>query len=284
MTPIRTLVDRAAPHPIPTLPATLHKQYGGDLYFPLRADRRPYVVGNFVSSLDGIVSYRIPGKAGGGEISGNNEPDRFIMGLLRASADAIVIGAGTLQATSPSHVWTPEAVYPEAASPYREYRTVVLQKPAPASTVIVSASGVLDLNRPMFRRPSPPIRILTTAKGGDRLRDAGVDSLPAAEVIVLGDSGGTVSLTAILHFLHADCGVRLLLHEGGPTLFGQFVAAGLIDEFFLTVAPQIVGSSTARPRPTMVWGSDFLPETAPWVRLLSVKQSGEHLFSPICAI
>lgn len=278
MTPIRTLVDRAAPHPIPTLPAILHEQYGGDLYFPLRNDRRPYVVGNFVSSLDGIVSFRIPGKSGGGEISGNNEPDRFIMGLLRASADAIVIGAGTLQATSPNHVWTPEAVYPEAASLYREYRTVVLHKPAPALTVIVSASGALDLNRPMFRRSSPPIRILTTAKGRDRLRDAGAGSLPATEVIVLEDSGGTLGLTAILHLLHEDYGVRLLLHEGGPTLFGEFVAAGLVDEFFLTIAPQIVGSNAERPRPTMVWGSDFLPETAPWVRLLSVKQSGEHLF------
>ena len=68
----------------------------GDLRFPAHHDQ-PYVVGNFVSTLDGVVSFEIPGKSGGGEISGFNEADRFIMGLLRASADAVIVGAGTLR-------------------------------------------------------------------------------------------------------------------------------------------------------------------------------------------
>ena len=51
---------------------------------------RPHVIGNFVTSLDGVVSLGIPGKAGGGEISGFNPHDRMVMGLLRAAADAVV--------------------------------------------------------------------------------------------------------------------------------------------------------------------------------------------------
>ena len=61
---------------------------------------RPHVIGNFVTSLDGVVSLGIPGKAGGGEISGFNPHDRMVMGVLRAAADAVVVGAGTLRASS----------------------------------------------------------------------------------------------------------------------------------------------------------------------------------------
>jgi riboflavin biosynthesis pyrimidine reductase len=56
------------------------------------------------------------------------------------------------------------------------------------------------------------------------------------------------------------------------------VAASLVDEFFLTMAPQIAGRNLERPRPAMVWGTEFLPETAPWLNILGVKQSGDHLY------
>ena len=52
------------------------------------------------------------GKSGGSTISGSNPADRFIMGLLRASADAIIVGAGTLHSVSAKSLWTPEDVYP----------------------------------------------------------------------------------------------------------------------------------------------------------------------------
>src|SRR3954447_24032099 len=78
--------------------------YSGDLRFPAHSDQT-YVIGNFVSTLDGVVSFEIPGESGGGEISGFNKGDRFIMGLLRASADAIVVGAGTLLNTAAGHLW-----------------------------------------------------------------------------------------------------------------------------------------------------------------------------------
>jgi hypothetical protein len=66
---------------------------------------RPYVIGNFVSTIDGVVSFEIPGESGCGDISGFNEADRFIMGLLRASVDAVIVGAGTLREVAPGHLW-----------------------------------------------------------------------------------------------------------------------------------------------------------------------------------
>lgn len=278
MQPIRTLLDADAPQGAPRPPGELLQMYGGDLRFPAAPADAPYLIGNFVSTLDGIVSYRIPGKAGGGEISGHNEPDRFIMGLLRASADAVMIGAGTLHATARGHAWTAASVYPEAAPFYDMYRKVVLGKPQPPCTVVVSASGVVDLDRPMFQSSGLTIRILTTGKGRDRLRAAGATKLPGTELIALAESGGVIDPAAMLAYLRASCGVELLLHEGGPTLFGEFVRAGLVHEFFLTIAPQIAGANPEKPRPTLVWGTEFLPETAPWLRIVTVKQSGDHLY------
>jgi riboflavin biosynthesis pyrimidine reductase len=278
MEPIRTLFDHAASRAEPVLPPELRRSYDGDLRFSPALPDRPHVIGNFVSTLDGVVSFEIPGQAGGGEISGHNAADRFIMGLLRASADAVMVGSGTLHATAPDHLWIPEYMYPDAAEAYRLHRQTVLAKPPYPATVIVSASGVVDLDRAVFRTSGIDVRIVTTSKGRGRLIAAGVDKLGTTEVIVLDDSDLLVPPAAILNFLRTAMGVRLLLHEGGPTLFGQFVAAGVVDEFFLTIAPQIAGRNRQRPRPAMVEGAEFLPGTAPWLRILSVKQSGDHLY------
>jgi hypothetical protein len=57
----------------------LQRLYGGDLSFPEPHGSRPYVIGNFVETIDGVVSFRIPGRSGGGEISGGSDEDRFVM-------------------------------------------------------------------------------------------------------------------------------------------------------------------------------------------------------------
>src|SRR5688572_3516414 len=94
LTPFETLYDTSEGRELP-LPAGLQGLYGS-LHFPVRQDR-PYVIANMVTSLDGVVTLGIPGKAGGKEISGSNMHDRALMGLLRAAADAVVVGAGTLR-------------------------------------------------------------------------------------------------------------------------------------------------------------------------------------------
>jgi riboflavin biosynthesis pyrimidine reductase len=78
--------------------------------------------------------------------------------------------------------------------------------------------------------------------------------------------------SAVLKILADEFGIRLLLHEGGPIVFGQAIAAEVIDELFLTLAPQTVAQ-----RPSIAGETLFLPETAPWFELRSVKQAFDHL-------
>ena len=111
---VQTLVDCDEALAESVLPQKLRELYDGDLHFRTSPPARPFVIANFVSTLDGVVSYQIKGKSGGSTISDSDPADRFIMGLLRASADAIMVGAGTLRDVSAKSLWTPEYVYPEA--------------------------------------------------------------------------------------------------------------------------------------------------------------------------
>jgi len=120
MEPIRTLFAAQPTEPSGTaLPEGLRARYDGNLSFPSAPEERPYCIANFVSTLDGVVSFNLPGQSEGTQISQSNEEDRFIMGMLRASADAIVVGSGTLQAAGPHGFWLPEAVYPAGKDLYQ---------------------------------------------------------------------------------------------------------------------------------------------------------------------
>lgn len=273
---IRTLIDRREASEPSVLPEDLRLFYGGDLRFPPSGPRRPYVIGNFVSTVDGVVSYEIPGKSGGGDISGFDESDRFIMGLLRASADAVMVGSRTLHQTAPEHLFVADRVYPEACDLYACYRSETLKKTAPPLQVVVSGSGRVDLTRAIFLTPGIRTLIVTTQAGGDLLAANGVESLALTEVRPL--EGPIIAPTSILELLHAEYGVSILLHEGGPTLFGRFVADGCVDELFLTVAPQVAGRNKQPPRPGFIAGVEFLPGTAPWLDIISVKARGNHLY------
>jgi riboflavin biosynthesis pyrimidine reductase len=275
---IQTLLDRQDPVNPPVLPDDLRTLYGGDLQFPVSGEGRPHVIGNFVSTLDGVVSFAIPGKAGGGNVSGFNASDRFIMGLLRASADAVIVGAATLAEVSQSHLFAAEYIYRAASDAYGLYRRQILHKPRYPLTVIVSGTGNVDLGRAIFRTPDVRTVILTTDEGRLRLATAGTASLPSTEVRVMKAAGSRLAAGAILELLRHEFGVRLLLHEGGPALFGGFVAEGLVDEFFLTVAPQLAGRNVESRRTGMIAEVEFQPETAPWLNLVSVKRCLDHLF------
>jgi riboflavin biosynthesis pyrimidine reductase len=278
MEPIRTLIDLQGVSPRPLLPDELRMLYGGDLRFPAFSGERPYVVGNFVSTLDGVISFAVPGQSGGGTISGSDAADSFIMGLLRASVDAVVVAAGTVREVSSNHLWLAESIYPKTKDLYADYRQGALQKAGHPLLVIVSGRGRLDLARAIFHTPGTRVLIVTTESGKHQLASIGVNALDSTEVAVLGDAGGLIDPSVILALLRDEFGVRSVLHEGGATLFGYFMAHGLVDEVFLTLAPQIAGRAIERPRPAMVAGVEFLPETAPWFKLVSAKQRGGHLY------
>ena len=120
------------------LPGPLARAYGGDL--SLAGD---CLVANFVESVDGVVA--LPDAAGesGAVVSGGSAADRFLMGLLRACADAVLIGAGTLRA-APGDLWFPESIFPSGAPLYEQARRALGLTERPR-LYVVSGSGTLYL-------------------------------------------------------------------------------------------------------------------------------------------
>ncbi len=275
---VRTLVDCDKEKAEPALPRELRERYDGDLHFSASPATRPLVIANFVSTLDGVVSYDIKGKSGGSTISGSDPSDRFIMGLLRASADAIIVGAGTLRDVSAKSLWTPEYVYPDAKHLYAEYRVSAQHKPEYPLLVIASGTGRLELERAIFRTPAMRTVVITTSAGKDELTRRGAATLGSVEIYALNSSSGSIAPRAILQLLQSQYGVSTLLHEGGPTLFGQFLAAEAVDELFLTLSPQIAGRKGNATRPAVVEGVEFVPDSAPWFQMVSVKEKAAYLY------
>lgn len=275
---VRTLIDCDEEYAESALPQELRQLYDGDLYFRTSSVARPLVIANFVSTLDGAVSYGTKGGSGGSTISGSDPADRFIMGLLRASADAVMVGAGTLQDVRAKSLWTPEYVYPDAKRLYAEYRVNALHKPEYPLCVIVSGSGQLELERAIFRTPAMRAAVITTSAGRDELTRRGAATLGSVAIHALDSSGGSIAPGAILELLQSQYGVKTLLHEGGPTLFGQFLAAEAVDELFLTLSPQIAGRKGGATRPAVVQGVQFDPNSAPRFQIVSVKEEGAYLY------
>ncbi len=100
LTPLESLFDVVRGAALP-LPLDLTRLYGR-LEFPLHPGCA-HVIGNFVTTLDGVVALNETGHAGGGDISGFHQLDRMVMGLLRAVADAVIVGAGTLRGHQHQH-------------------------------------------------------------------------------------------------------------------------------------------------------------------------------------
>lgn len=270
LAPLETLYEVERGHALP-LPPDLAALYGR-LHFPLHPGR-PSVIGNFVTTLNGVVTLNIPGQAGGGPISGSNRHVHLVMGLLRATADAVIVGAGTLRAV-PQHRWTAQYIYPALSPTYRCLR-MSLGKPASPVNVIVTARGELDLTLPVFQSSDIHALIVTTTQGKQRL---GAQRLPPT-VQVAGVQGvDALSAQAIIQAVCKERECSVLLVEGGPQILGIFLAEGLLDELFLTLSPQIAGRDTTTERPGLVMDQLFAPERPCWGTLVSVKRGGDHLF------
>jgi riboflavin biosynthesis pyrimidine reductase len=239
------------------LPPALAAAYDGS--FGLAT---PRLYANFVASLDGVVA--LPGSDESGHvISGDSAADRFVMGLLRACADAVLVGAGNFR-HAPGHRWDAATIAPAAATAFAELRARLGLGPRPP-LVLVTASGAIDPTQPAL----DDAWIATTAAGAARLRDR----LPAgARLLVL--DGPPLRLAPLVERLR-DAGLARLLTEGGPTLLAQLVAEGLLDELFLTSAPLLLGRAPDDGRKALVDGISFARTP---LALASVRRDGSHLF------
>ena len=255
------------------LPAPLAARYKGNLTIDLRPDR-PTIVANFVSSLDGVVALgKSEPNAGGGEISGFSAADRYMMALLRGLADVVVVGAGTLR-VGRRHVWTAAHLQPALAGVFANWRSELGLTPQP-TTIVVTASGNLDATHSGLNEPDVPVIVVTTKAGAELL--AALPFSPNVRIEAVGD-GADVPAEALLEVIRGT-GARLALCEGGPHLFGEILGARLIDELFLTLAPQVIGrDATSVHRLSFVEGTSFSGGHGRWATLSSIRRAGDDLF------
>src|SRR5262249_5791735 len=146
--------------------------YGSPLHIPLRADG-PTVIANFVSTVDGVVSFGEPGASGGAAVSGGSAADRRLMGLLRTLSEAVMIGAGAAR-HAVDEEWTPRDIDPELAPDQALVRRA-LGLPAQPTTVVVSCTGNVDVRQRGLATPDVPAVIATTLAGAKRIERAGND-------------------------------------------------------------------------------------------------------------
>jgi riboflavin biosynthesis pyrimidine reductase len=215
---------------------------------------RAYVRANFITSLDGAVT-------GADGLSGSigNDADRRVFGLLRALSDVVLVGAGTART---------EGYHPvRIGLAWRGLRERLGLPPAP-TLAVVSAS--LDLP-PTVLDPlegSGPLLVVTCG-GADPQRVAAVrEQLGDDAVLVAGRD--RIDLATVVEQLGAR-GLRRVLLEGGPRVMSDVVAAGLLDELCLTLAPVVVGGTA----PRLAGG----PPVAQGMRLAHVLESGGVLLT-----
>ncbi|MFI0896361.1 bifunctional diaminohydroxyphosphoribosylaminopyrimidine deaminase/5-amino-6-(5-phosphoribosylamino)uracil reductase RibD [Streptomyces sp. NPDC020983] len=181
---------------------------------------RPYVLWKYAATLDGRVA-----AADGSSRWITSEQSRADVHRLRAQADAVVAGSGTLLADDP-HLAVRGVE--GAVQPLR----VVVDTRARIRTT----ARVLDDAAPT---------LVAVAKDADTSHLDALDGpevvrLPYAPGLAAGASRG-LDVTALLAELHAR-GVRSVLLEGGPTLAGAFVAAGAVDTVVGYLAPALLGA------------------------------------------
>jgi riboflavin biosynthesis pyrimidine reductase len=224
------------------------------------------LVANFVESLDGVVA--IPGlPRSHAVVSDDSEADRFVLALLRACADVVLVGTGTL-AASPNGTWRVDKAYPEAADAFAELRA---SRGLPEQPLVaIATSGISFVpSHPVLETGAIVLTIETAAPGI-------AEVVPDATEVVAVNDGASVDLRAAVAALR-ERGHGVILSEAGPTLFGQLVAAELVDELFLTVSPLLAGHALAA-RLNLVEGVELLPDRRVPGRLRSVRTNDSHLF------
>jgi riboflavin biosynthesis pyrimidine reductase len=243
------------------LPEGLLELYGGGLSLP---DDCLYA--NFVSSVDGVVALGDPSVSSGPALSGRSEADRFVMGLLRAVAGAVLIGGGTLR-DDPGHLWTAPYIFPPLADDFAQLRSALGLDASPL-LVVVTASGEIDVREKALEQGA---LVLTTESGAARLQGR----LPTASKLrVLGET--EFGIERALAAVRAE-GVRRLLSEGGPRILGQLVGPDLVDDLFLTFSPVLAGRAPDVQRLGLLEGLALPAGALRTVRLSSVRRHGGHL-------
>jgi riboflavin biosynthesis pyrimidine reductase len=189
--------------------------------YPRRRPDRPWIMANFVSTVDGAAV------VDGGSTAINDRDDMRLFGAMRAAADFILVGAETVRS---------EDYRPVTLDERRREARVAAGLDQTPHLVIVSGSLSLDPSARVFGDPEHRPTILT-GESADPDRYSALSEV--ADVVRLQET----SPGGIIHYLRM---ARVVLCEGGPGLWGQFISAGLVDEQALTLAPMLVAGESIR--------------------------------------
>jgi len=216
----------------------------------------PEVAVNFALTWDGRATTRNRSRS---DFSSPRDKQRLLE--IRASADAVLVGRGTLEA---------EQMQMGLNETLRAQR-LAQGKPASPLRVVVSASGQIDPAARLFQTEDATILIFSTS------------AMPPATRAALGrtaeidlNPGPRVDLRAMLAKLHQYRGVRRLVCEGGPTLLRALLEENLVDELNLTFCPRIFGGSDA---PTLTGGPGAFLPAAIECRLEAAETLGDECFA-----
>lgn len=205
---------------------TLGKPDYTSLELPDPPEDRPYVISNMVMSLDGTVVVE------GTERGLGSAVDQALMRELRVNVDVVINGANTLRISGTS------SRVSEHLIDIRRSRGLT---PHPVAAVL-SASGDLPLERLFFTaRDFDAVVFLADSAPEDRR--AAIEATGRQVVSVPADA----AVPAMLRHMRLEQGARSLLVEGGPHLLGSLIAAGALDEYFLTLGPVVVAGDSALP-------------------------------------
>lgn len=223
-----------------------------------QSSQLPFVFSNFAMTADGKIA--LPGHP---FIPFGSERDRAHMLELRATADAIICGARTIEMTG--------TILGTGGEKYRKRRLKNGLTEYPLR-VITSGSGSIDPNANIFKKRFSPIIILTTK----RIPEAKLKLLRAvADVEIFGVR--EIDFSAAFAWLRKKWGVKRLLCEGGGELHEALIRAGLVNELHLTVCPNIFGG---RHSPTIADGDGFTKlGLAERFALKSARRFGAELFT-----
>ncbi len=282
--PFQVLFDHAEPSAIDDAAFLLYGNFG----FPAPPVGRPWIYSNFVQSLDGITTL-LGRHSSGGDISQSLE-DRWLMDLLRAHADGLLMGMNTMLEEQRSRGPQSRGIVFQVADPRLRILRQRMGKGRERNIFVTRATN-LDLSRhKVFDGDVVDSAVLTSPAGAARLRFQG--SHPHVAILAAGE-GESLDLPQAIGKLREELGVEYLLCEGGPTLYGNLARADLVDEKFMTVSPIEVGqlvppeqerlpgesNISSLLRPTVFGGPGFT-----WNRLthwtwLSCRKGGDHQFN-----
>jgi len=265
----------------------------GNLTFPSPPANRPWIYANFVQTIDGIVSL-LGDAASGADISGSPE-DRWLMDLLRAHADAVITGIGTLRLEQSLERPRPRGPVFRIVDPELLQLRSSLGR-GRQRNILVSAHADFQLSDyAVFDGDSVDATVLTSTQGAQRLEAQCPPHSPVDIVAGSQLSGNAAPAAASPHYasphndsldlhqavaaLTARYGLRYLLCEGGPQLYSSMLAASLIDELFLTVSPIQAGrSSPYGIRPNLLPQIGFSREEAVHWNWLSCRKVDDYQF------